>query len=171
MTPTQTSPTLAPSYKSELILRHSYPPSYTLLSRQYPKTCRISSLNSPRPRSSLCRKRKDAPPKTLCRFQVRTWNGEKDDVWVLLKKIVGVEVKGGVELIVGVVCSGVSEESVVVAEEGFREKLSKVFEAKNEDLEEFGLNVVVFEVGFIVKRFSGVDAVDLEGREIGGEGS
>ncbi|KAK8496171.1 hypothetical protein V6N12_032586 [Hibiscus sabdariffa] len=168
MTPTQTSPTLAPSYKSELILRHSYPPSYTLLSRQYPKTCRISSLNSPRPRSSLCRKRKDAPPKTLCRFQVRTWNGYIRYQNLL---IVGVEVKGGVELIVGVVCSGVSEESVVVAEEGFREKLSKVFEAKNEDLEEFGLNVVVFEVGFIVKRFSGVDAVDLEGREIGGEGS
>ncbi|KAL4377968.1 hypothetical protein GQ457_02G037620 [Hibiscus cannabinus] len=61
---------------------------------------------------------------------------EKDGVWVFLKKIVRVEVKGGVELIgeVGVVCSGVSEESVVVAEEDFREKLAKVVEAKNDDL-------------------------------------
>ncbi|KAL4335607.1 hypothetical protein GQ457_07G032410 [Hibiscus cannabinus] len=95
---------------------------------------------------------------------------EKDDVWVLLKKIVGVGVEGDAELVgeVGVVCSGVSEESVVVAEEGFREKLAEVAEAKNGDLEGRGLNVVVFEVGFVVERLSGVDAADLEGRETGG---
>lgn len=52
---------------------------------------------------------------------------------MLLEKVVWVGVKGDSELVgeAGVVCSGVSEESVVVTEEGFGEKLTEVAEAED----------------------------------------
>ncbi|KAL4282222.1 hypothetical protein GQ457_03G042230 [Hibiscus cannabinus] len=102
----------------------------------------------------------------------RVFRRKKDDLWVLLEKVVWVGVEEDAELVgeVGVVSSGVSEESVVVAEEGFGEELAEVTEADNGDLEGRGLDVAGFEMGFVVERLSGVDAVDLEGREVGGFG-
>lgn len=54
-------------------------------------------------------------------FSGKDGSREKNDVRVLLEKVVWVGVKGNAEVVseVGVVSSGVGEESVVVAEESF----------------------------------------------------
>lgn len=59
---------------------------------------------------------------------------------------------------------------MVVTDEGFGEELTEVAKAYYGYLEGSGLEVTVFEVGFVVKRLSCVNGVNLERREVGGSG-